>query len=147
MFTVKEIQLKIFNETGAQTSVKKMTGSMKRHLCFTSIKSKGIRKEFNFDWRQNFVKQFSCNSIDGNYHSEIQIEILLSNFSDIEAINYRQKEKRAPIQPEPIESKGAAILGHNCGNNRQHRRQVKLDKAARIYSKKLRAGYNIPRYL
>ena len=56
--TKKEIQAEILEQTGIKTTVKKMSGSMKKYICFSPQLQNGIYPNLPFEWRKEYIKKF-----------------------------------------------------------------------------------------
>lgn len=134
MWTIAEIQTQIFEQTGIKTSVKKLTGSMKHHICFTPMFQGGKYPEFPFKWRQTFVKQFKIAGDLGNWASSTGIDILKINITESEPIKY-QKERKPKLLDTDTPQKG-------WGSKNS---QLRLDKATQRNAVRLRKG-NTARY-
>lgn len=130
---VAEIQQQIFEQTGYKTSVKMITGSMKYHLRISVMFQGGIYPKFDFNWRNEFIKQFKLVGQWGNFSNDHALDILKTNFEDLTPIIYKKESK-------PKQGKAREWGSENS--------QMRLDKASARYAKKLRGsnGDNMARY-
>lgn len=127
---VSEIQTAIFEQTGIKTSVKKMNGSMKRHIKIWPIFQGGKYPDFPFDWLQDFKKQFKgIPETDTWPYCTVSDLNLPAALFEFDPIQYPKESK-----PKPIDD-GKPMKGWGSKNS-----QMRLDKAAARNAIKMRKG-------
>jgi hypothetical protein len=127
---VSEIQTAIFEQTGIKTSVKKMTGSMKRHIKVWPIYQGGKYPDFPHEWLQEFKKQFKgVPETDTWPYCTVSDLNLPAALFEFDPIQYPKESKLKPIDENKV------MKGWGSKNS-----QLRLDKATARNAKKLRAG-------
>lgn len=126
--TIQQIQETILNETGIKTSVRKNKGSMKHHITIRPIFQNGSYPNFPFEWVTKFRDQFKNVGDTFPYGSTLQIDLPIALFEDTTPTVYKKERK-----PKPIEQQ----TGKTWGSKNS---QMRLDKAAGRYAKKLNKG-------
>lgn len=116
---ISEIQTAIFEQTGLKTGCKKLTGSMKRHISIYPIFQNGSYPNFNFEWLQEFKKQFKGIPETDTYPycSTTSLDLPAANF-EYDPIKYKKENK-----PKPIEQ----MKGREWGSKNS---QMRLNKAS-----------------
>lgn len=132
--TTAEIQNLILDQTGIKTSVKKLSGSMKQHLCFSPMFQNGSYPEYPTEWRREFVKQFKVLPGLGNYQNSTQIHILKINIEEGEPMKFKKENKPKTIHEMNVREWGS------------QNSQLRLDKAAARHAKAVRQGKDTVRY-
>lgn len=125
MKTTKEVQERIFSDTGIKTSARKLTGSMKGYYSFRPMFQNGDYPKFPYEWRKQFVKLFVIQGDKSAFHSDTSIDVYNIDKEDFEY----QKERK----PKTIEQ--MSVKGWGSKNS-----QLRLDKATARNAVRLRAG-------
>lgn len=109
---------------------------MKFHYAFTPLFQGGEYPKYPIEWGREFVKQFKTIPGYGNYFTNGNIlDILSLNFTEYDPIKYQKERKPKPIDPDKIQA------GWGSKNS-----QLRLDKAASRYAKRVRRGANTVRF-
>jgi hypothetical protein len=126
--TVSDFQEMILKETGIKTSVKKGTGSMKEYIIFSPMFQNGSYPSFPFEWYRQLSTKYSKIFVSGT-----SIDLHNTIVSG-EPVSYKKERKPKPMDQQSVRQWGS------------ENSQMRLDKKAASYAKKLRQGKNIARY-
>lgn len=127
-----QIQKIIFEETGLKTSARSLTGSMKNYIRIMPMFQKGNYPTFPFEFVTKMKEQYPGMEPNPNFFS-------IDSFC-IYGLTTEGAEKYK------TESKGKCIEQKNSPSWGSKNSQMRLDKAAARYGKKVRRGENCVRY-
>ena len=131
--TAKIIQEVIFAESGLKTSVKNGTGSMSGYVIIWPMFQNGQYPSIPFDLCQRLKTELSQYNHEQkplfSTTSEISVYGILND-----AIKFKHERKAKTMEESSVKSWGSKNS------------QLRLDKAAARYAKKLRRGENVARY-
>jgi len=127
MTTVKDIQERVFAETGLKTSVKKGTGSMKGYLILTPIFQNGCYPNFPFEYVQSLK-----NALSNFNYEEKPLFCSTSNIC-VYQIEDNRTEFKKEKKPKSVEINKVRTWGSKYS-------QMRLDKKSASNAKRMKKG-------
>lgn len=129
--TIKEIQSRIFAETGLKTSVRKGTGSLKGFYAIRPMYQNGQYASYPHEWLQPFKSSLNLQYL--SFFTVQGIDIQAADLTDTESKQYKRERKPKPIEEQKVRQWGSKNS------------QLRLDKAITRNAKKMQKG-NTARY-